>query len=67
MIFLHAVRAPAAVFLVAGSDSGLKAGSIPLSHLDCADKVGFFHFTGLDAHFLSYYFNLFNSHVRSLN
>ena len=64
---LHTVGSPAAVFLIAGSDSGLKAGRVPFSRLDGTDKVGFIHLSGLDAHFLSYYFNLFNSHVRSLN
>ena len=50
---LHAVGSPAAVFLIAGSDSCLKAWRVPFSHLDGTDKVGFFHLSSLDTHFFS--------------
>jgi hypothetical protein len=63
----HAVRSPAAVFLIAACNSSLKTGSVSLSSLDGTDKVGFFHLSSRDAHFFSYCFNFFNSHVRSLN
>jgi hypothetical protein len=62
-----AVGSPAAVFLVAGCSSGLKTGRVSLCHLDCPDQVGFFHLPGLDSHLFCNYFNLFNSHVRSLD
>jgi len=62
-----AVGSPTAVFLVAGCDSGLKTGRVSFCHLDCPDQVGFFHLTGLDSHLFCNYFNLFNSHVRSLD
>ena len=64
IIVLCAVGSPAAVFLVAGCDSGLKAGGVPLCYLDRPYHVGFFHFPGLNTHVLGDCLNLFNSHCR---
>lgn len=59
---LYTVWSPAAVFLVAWGDAGLKTGGVALCCLYRPDQLGFFHFAGLDPHLLCNHLDFFYGH-----